>query len=70
MLPLRIDRNKTFLGGFGFTAVARLTPGVTIAEASADVARMIPIALHGSRHFRATTRRCSKRPGWRRACSP
>jgi predicted permease len=45
MLPLRLDRNKTFLGGFGFTSVARLKPGVTIAEASADIARMIPMAL-------------------------
>ena len=45
ILPLRLDRNKTFLGGFGFTAVARLKPGVTIQEASADAARMIPISL-------------------------
>jgi len=45
LLPLRLDRNKTFLGNFSFTAIARLKPGVTIAAASADVARMIPIGL-------------------------
>jgi predicted permease len=45
MLPLRLDRNKTFLGNFSFTAIARLKPGVTIQTASADVARMIPISL-------------------------
>jgi predicted permease len=45
LLPLRLDRNKTFLGNFSYQGVARLKPGVTLAEASADVARMIPIAL-------------------------
>ncbi|MGH9430510.1 MAG: ABC transporter permease [Terriglobia bacterium] len=43
LLPLKFDRAKTFLGGFGEEAVARLKPGVTLAQASADVARMLPI---------------------------
>ncbi len=43
ILPLRFDRNKTLLGNFSFQGVARLKPGVTITQASADVARMLPI---------------------------
>src|SRR5205807_4034495 len=45
-LPLRLDPNKTILGNFSFSALARLKPGVPIQQASADVARMIPIAIH------------------------
>ena len=45
VLPLRFDRNKTFLGNFSYAAVARLEPGVTIAQANADVERVIPLAL-------------------------
>ncbi|OLC75385.1 MAG: multidrug ABC transporter substrate-binding protein [Acidobacteria bacterium 13_1_40CM_4_65_8] len=44
ILPLRLDRRKTFLGNFSQSAVARLKPGVTIAQANADAARMIPIS--------------------------
>jgi putative ABC transport system permease protein len=44
--PLQLDRNKAILGQFNFPGVARLKPGATIEQASADVARMIPIALH------------------------
>jgi putative ABC transport system permease protein len=36
-------RSRLILAGFGFEAVARLKPGVTITEANADVARMLPI---------------------------
>ena len=46
LLPLQLDRNKAFLGEFDYPGIARLKPGVTIAQASADIARMIPIALH------------------------
>jgi predicted permease len=45
ILPFRLDRNKTFLGQFSFNGLARLKPSVTLAEASADVARMIPISF-------------------------
>jgi predicted permease len=44
-LPFKFDRNKIFLGNFSYNAVARLRPGVTIAQASADVGRMIPIVM-------------------------
>ncbi|HEV2491041.1 MAG TPA: ABC transporter permease [Candidatus Acidoferrales bacterium] len=42
-LPFRLNREKTFLGQFSFEGLARLKPGVTIEQANADVARMIPI---------------------------
>jgi predicted permease len=46
LLPLQFDRTKEFLGGFDYPGIARLKPGVTIEQASADIARMIPMALH------------------------
>ena len=45
ILPFRFDRSKSFLGNFSYDAVARLKPGVTLAQASADVARMILITM-------------------------
>ncbi len=42
-LPLKWDRNKTFLGNFSYEGLARLKPGVTIEQASSDIARMTPI---------------------------
>ncbi len=45
ILPLKIDRATTYLGNFSDQAIARLKPGVTLAQANADVARMIPIVL-------------------------
>ena len=46
ILPQRFDRSQTFLGGFGFQGIARLKPGVTVAQANADVARMLGIWLN------------------------
>jgi predicted permease len=43
IVPGPIIGAQLILPGFGFEAVARLRPGVTIAAANADVARMIPI---------------------------
>jgi len=43
LLPFRFNRAKTTLGDFSYPALARLKPGVTLAEANADVARMLPI---------------------------
>jgi predicted permease len=45
VLPFRIDRAKVFIGNFSFQGLARLKPGVTIAQANADVARMIPLLI-------------------------
>jgi predicted permease len=46
LLPQRFDRNKTFLGNFSFQSLGRLKDGVTLAQANADVGRMIPMAIH------------------------
>ena len=45
VLPYRFDRKTVFLGQFSYRAIARLKPGATIAQASADLARLIPISL-------------------------
>jgi predicted permease len=42
-LPFQWDRAKRFLGNFSYRGIARLKPGVTQAQASADMARMLPI---------------------------
>jgi len=46
ILPLQLDRNKTYLGNFSYFGIARLKPGSTLTQASADVARMLPITLN------------------------
>jgi predicted permease len=43
ILPFQWDRSKTKLGGFSEEALARLKPGVTMAQASADMARLLPV---------------------------
>jgi predicted permease len=43
VVPFKWDRSKTKLGNFSYQGMARLKPGVTMAQASADVARMLPI---------------------------
>jgi predicted permease len=45
VIPYALDRSKAHLGNFSYNSLARLKPGVTLAEASADVARMLPIVL-------------------------
>ena len=46
VLPFKWDRNKVNLGNFSYEGIARLKPGVTMEQASADVARMLPIVSH------------------------
>ncbi len=41
--PLTIDYGKQRLPGFSYQCVARLRPGVAIAQANADIARLVPI---------------------------
>jgi predicted permease len=43
MVPLAFERGKLILAGFGFHGIARLKPNVTMAEANADITRMLPI---------------------------
>src|SRR5438445_8429621 len=42
-VPLAFDSSNLILAGFGFEGVARLKPGFAIAEANADLTRMLPI---------------------------
>ncbi len=41
--PLRFSRTNLALAGFGYRGIARLKPGVTIAQANSDLTRMLPI---------------------------
>ncbi len=43
--PFQMDRANTRLGQFSYLGLARLKPGVTLTEANADVARMLPIVI-------------------------
>ncbi len=46
VIPFQWDRSKTHLGNYSYEALARLKPGVTMEQASADLARLIPITWH------------------------
>ncbi len=43
LVPLAFDRAHQILAGFGFNGIARLRPGVSIAQADGDVARLIGV---------------------------
>jgi predicted permease len=43
ILPLAFDRGRVILAGFGFNGLGRLKPGVDIAQANADLARLLPV---------------------------
>ena len=43
---ITLDRSRLRIGGFGYSSLARLKPGVTVADANADIARMLPIWLN------------------------
>jgi predicted permease len=45
ILPFQWDRSKVKLGNFSQRSLARLKPGVTMAQASADLARLLPVVL-------------------------
>jgi putative ABC transport system permease protein len=42
-IPFQFDRAELNAGGFNFQALARLKPGVTIAQANADAGRVLPM---------------------------
>jgi predicted permease len=46
IIPMQLDRSETRLGNFSSLALARLKPGVTLNQASADIARLMPVAVH------------------------
>src|SRR5262249_39247924 len=43
IVPAAVDRGSLILAGFGLQGIGRLKPGVTIAQANADITRMVPI---------------------------
>jgi predicted permease len=43
LLPLALDRNRQKLAGFGFNGIGRLKPGVTLQQADADIAHLVPV---------------------------
>jgi putative ABC transport system permease protein len=43
ILPLRFERSRLFLGQFMYNGIARIKPGVTLAQANADISRILPI---------------------------
>ena len=45
ILPMKWDRGKTKLGNFSYSALARLKPGVTMQQASTDLARLLPVSI-------------------------
>lgn len=57
--PLRLDRNKVIVGNFSYRGLARLKPGVTPAQAVADLARLVPVRIetgglyNGTKHATA-----------------
>jgi predicted permease len=46
ILPDQPDRKKLHLGGFVYRGLGRLRPGVTLAQADADLARLVPVWLN------------------------
>jgi predicted permease len=44
--PLQLDRSRAELSGFFLNCIGRLKPGVSLHQAQADLARLIPIWLH------------------------
>jgi predicted permease len=46
MVPAQMDRSDTTLGAFNANGLARLKPGVTLQQATADLTRLVPIATH------------------------
>jgi predicted permease len=43
LVPLALDPSHQILAGFGYSGIGRLKPGVTLAQADADIARLIPV---------------------------
>jgi predicted permease len=43
--PFQFDRGKLHLGNFSYDGLARLKPSMTMEQANADVARMLPIVM-------------------------
>jgi predicted permease len=46
IVPCAFNRDNLILAGFGYHGIARLKPGTTIADANADIERMLPIWMN------------------------
>jgi hypothetical protein len=44
--PLQLDRTRAELSGFFLNSIGRLRHGVSLDQAQADIARLIPIWMH------------------------
>ncbi len=47
IVPDQPDRRRLHLGAFNYHGIGRLRPGATVAEANADLTRLMPAWLHG-----------------------
>jgi predicted permease len=45
VVPLQLDRSRAYVSGFRYPGIARLAPGVTIDDATAGLAGLIPRAI-------------------------
>ncbi len=43
LIPLALDTGNQKLAGFGFEGIARLKAGISLAQADADISRLIPV---------------------------
>jgi putative ABC transport system permease protein len=63
LLPFQLNRAEVRVGDFSYQAVARLKPGVSLEEANADVARMIPLAFDRFAMWPGLTRKMFEEAG-------
>lgn len=43
LIPFAFDPTNQLLAGFGYDGIARLRPGISLAQANADISRLIPV---------------------------
>ncbi len=46
LVPLALDRSHQILAGFGYNGIGRLKPGVTLGQADADIAHLVPVWMN------------------------
>jgi len=46
LIPFQWDRSKMHLGNYSYEGLARLKPGVTMEQATADLNRLVPVAFN------------------------
>ena len=63
LLPFQLNRAEMRVGDFSYPGVARLKPGVTLEQANADVARMIPLAFDRFAMWPGLTRKMFEEAG-------